>query len=105
MAELSPEQQAQISEARSQALATALEAFKKLDVDDNGEIERHEIQSLVASASSNLPNMANASEEKINEFIATFDQDNDGKIQQQEWLDFFGRLFDSLIPQGIQGNQ
>ena len=34
---------------------------------------------------------------KINEFLASFDTDGDGKIQKSEWLNFFGQLFDSVI--------
>ena len=38
---------------------------------------------------------------KINEFLASFDTDGDGKIQKAEWLQFFGNLFDSVIAAGL----
>ena len=34
---------------------------------------------------------------KIDQFIQIMDQDGDGKVQLNEWLDFCGNLFDSVI--------
>ena len=102
MAELSEEQNLQIAEARKQALAQALEAFNKLDLDGSGAIERSEIQELVRSSASGMMNGEGNNDQKINEFIETFDTDGDGAVQKQEWLDFFGRLFDSVIQTGME---
>ena len=51
-----------------------------------------------------LPEQASqaAREAKIKEFLDSFDTDGDGKIQKAEWLDFFGKLFDSVIAAGLQ---
>ena len=96
---LNEEQRQQIAAAREQALATAEEAFNKLDIDGNGEVDRSEVMTL-AKQGQGLP--AGTSEAKINEFFATFDADGDGKIQKSEWLNFFGQLFDSVIAQSTQ---
>ena len=44
---------------------------------------------------------AEAKEAKIKEFLDSFDADGDGKIQKEEWLAFFGNLFDSVIAAGL----
>ena len=100
---LSANDQQQIAQARQQALATAEEAFAKLDINGDGEVDRDEVKQL-ASSGMGLPDSADqaAKEAKINEFFASFDANGDGKIQKQEWLDFFGSLFDSVIQQGLQ---
>ena len=57
----------------------------------------------LAKAGTGLPE--DVSQAKIDEFFAQFDENNDGKIQRQEWIDFFGRLFDAVIAQGLDGAQ
>ena len=64
---LTPEQQTQINEARESALATADEAFGKIDEDDSGFIEREELTTLVQNASAHLPGQAGG--DKVTEFI------------------------------------
>ena len=100
---LDESQKQAIAAAKEQALSTALEAFKKLDINGDGEVDRSEIMALARSGQG-LPGGA-SSEEKINQFFETFDDNGDGKIQQQEWLDFFGNLFDSVISSGLEGAQ
>ena len=41
------------------------------------------------------------SEAEINQFISTFDTDGDGKVSKDEWLTFFGNMFDNVIAQGL----
>ena len=42
-----------------------------------------------------------AQEEKINEFMQTFDANGDGKVQLSEWLEFYGGIFDAVVSQGM----
>lgn len=42
-----------------------------------------------------------ADEDKIDEFIRTFDEDGDGMVSLDEFTTFFGKLFDSVIVQGL----
>ena len=99
---LSAADQEQIATARAAALAQAEEAFKKLDANDDGEVDRNEICAL---AGAGLPDGCDqeTKDKKIKEFLDSFDTDGDGKIQKAEWLNFFGQLFDSVIQAGLGG--
>lgn len=99
---LSDADREQIAVARTAALAQAEEAFGKLDINNDEEVDREEIMAL-ASQGMGLPEQANeaAKEKKIKEFLDSFDTDGDGKIQKSEWLAFFGQLFDSVIEAGL----
>ena len=101
---LSAADQEQIATARAAALAQAEEAFNKLDANGDGEVDRNEICAL---AGAGLPEGCDAAakEKKISEFLNSFDEDGDGKIQKAEWLNFFGQLFDSVIQAGLGGSQ
>merc|ERR1712150_236263 len=98
---LTEEQKSQISQKRAEALAQAEEAFRKLDLDGSGEIERNELQELARSSGSAI----GGGENDINDFINTFDTDGDGKVSLQEWLTFFGNMFDQVIAAGMAGGQ
>ena len=93
---LSQADQEQIRQAREAALAQAEDAFKKLDANNDGEVDRNEICQL---AGAGLPDGCDqeTKDKKIKEFLDSFDTDGDGKIQKAEWLNFFGQLFDSVI--------
>ena len=99
---LSDADQASIALARTAALAQAEVAFGKLDINGDGEVDRNEIMQL-AEQGQGLPDgaSAEAKEAKIKEFLDSFDADGDGKIQKEEWLAFFGNLFDSVIAAGL----
>ena len=100
---LSEADREQIAQARAAALTTAEEAFDKLDINSDGDVDRSEVAAL-AQQGVGLPDGANAAEKeaKIKEFFDNFDANGDGKIQKSEWLDFFGKLFDSVIEAGMQ---
>ena len=40
-------------------------------------------------------------EELVNEFIEKFNDDGDKQISKEEWLQFYGELYDSIIEMGI----
>ena len=98
---LTEEQKSTIAQKRAEALQQAEEAFNKLDLDGSGEIERNELEQLARSSASSM----GGGESDINDFIATFDTDGDGKVSRQEWLTFFGNMFDQVIAQGMAGGQ
>ena len=97
---LSQADQEQIAQARAAALTQAEEAFGKLDINGDGEVDRSEIMQL---AGDGLPAGCDQAtkDAKIKEFLDSFDADGDGKIQKSEWLAFFGNLFDSVISAGL----
>lgn len=103
---LTAEEQESIAAARAKALQTAQLAFEKLDLDGNGMIDRQEAQKLAASdelsgsiGGGNQP--VQDKEAKIQEFFDTFDEDKSGTIEKEEFLNFFGKLFDSVIQKGL----
>ena len=61
----------------------------------------------MALAGEGLPSSCDQAtkEAKIKEFLDSFDTDGDGKIQREEWLTFFGNLFDSVIAAGLGSAQ
>ena len=91
-----------IATERVKAMQKATEAFEQLDLDSNGLIERSEINK-VSQESLGIPATSDPAqrEAKIKEFFDTFDANGDGKISKEEWLDFFGKLFDSVIEAGL----
>ena len=86
-----------IAAAREQALNTAREAFAKLDVNGDGTVTKEELRGLASTSTDGLGANASEIESKLEEFVQTFDADGDGKVQLNEWLEFFGRLFDEVI--------
>ena len=95
---LTEEQKQTIAGKRAEALQQAEEAFNKLDLDGSGEIERNELEQLARQSASAI---GSGSDSDINDFIATFDTDGDGKVSRDEWLTFFGNMFDQVIAQGM----
>ena len=89
---------ASASEQRQAALQEAMAAFKGFDVDGDGSISRREVEQYVVKAFSpafggSLP--AGYAEAQVEEFFTTFDANQDGKIQVEEWMSFFGKLYDA----------
>ena len=78
---------------RSEALRNATTDFNKIDLDNSGELERHEIASLALQSGSSFGNL----DEEVNNFLSNFDSDGDGNVSFKEWLDYFGELFDTVI--------
>jgi len=83
---------ASASEQRQAALQEAMTAFKDFDVDGDGSISRQEVEKYVAQVFPGIS--AGYIEAQVDEFFATFDANQDGKIQVDEWMSFFGKLYD-----------
>ena len=96
---LTQEQKDEIATKRAEALKQAEDGYAKLDTNGDGVIDRDELKAMAKEAGQNLT--GGQMEAKIDEFLNTFDSNNDGVVSKQEWLDFFGNLFDAVIAQGL----
>ena len=96
---LTQEQKDEIATKRAEALKQAEDGYSKLDTNGDGVIDRDELKAMAKEAGQSLT--GGQMEAKIDEFLSTFDQNNDGVVSKQEWLDFFGNLFDAVIAQGL----
>ena len=91
-----------IARARAQSLAAAELDFDNLDINKDGEIDRNEVMKLALQGVRMFEAKdAVARDRKVDEFFHTFDTNGDGKIQKSEWLEFFAKLFDTVVQQGF----
>ena len=85
------------------ALENAEEAFKRLDRNGNGFIDKNDLrhirQEMNSDPTTNEANIEAFNEANIEALMQTCGNRSDGTIQLSDWLDFFGGLFDSMIPQ------
>lgn len=89
---------ATIAAARAEALTTAREAFQKLDLNGDGNVDKDELRQIALQAELGIGNVDAAEREaKIADFFQTFDANGDGKVQLSEWEAFFGNLFDTVV--------
>ena len=103
MDSLSAEERARIAEARALNMAACLEKFNLLDIDGSGSVSKAEISKL-ANDGIGIPEAVDPEtrEQKINELISRFDADGDGNISKDEWLNFFGSLYDALVEEAMR---
>lgn len=91
----------ELAESRLEALEKAGKAFDRIDINRNGEIERQEVSQMAKQGLGGLSRFAHLDdvtrEAKVDKFIQDFDSNHDGKIQRSEWLEFYGKLFDSVV--------
>ena len=99
MDSLTAEQQAVIAQKREDAIEEAKNAYDKLDTNGDGHIDRDELKAHATAAGAKLT--GGSSDADIDTFFQTFDANNDGVVSREQWLAFFGTLFDAFIKQGL----
>ena len=90
---LSEEQTAEVARIRGETLTQVGEEYDKLDSNGDGNVDRDELIAVARAQGQGK----NVPEEDLNTFFTTFDANGDGKVSRQEWLDFFGRMFDEQM--------
>ena len=80
-------------DSKTEALAQAEKIFADMDTNGDGQLDRAEL--IAAAKAGAFP--AGHDEAKLDEAIAQFDENGDGKISREEWLEFFGRMFDAVM--------
>ena len=97
MDQLTAEQTELIAAKRLEAIKEAEEAYDKLDTNGDGHIDRDELKAHAAAAGAKL----GTADADVDAFFSTFDANNDGVVSREEWLGFFGKLFDEVIRKGL----
>ena len=93
------------AEIRSQALRQAEMKFNQLDLNGDGTVDANELRQLAAAAGVDMDDTpeARAMRERMSaEFFGTFDSNGDGKVSKEEWLSYFGDLFDRTYNEKLQ---
>ena len=98
-------QQATIAAARKKAIDKAIVEFDKIDADKNQNIDREEVTKMFSAAFTASDNNEAALNEKINQLFDTFDSNKDGVISKDEWVTFFGEVFDKVLTEGLIAGQ
>ena len=99
MDNLTEEQKEVIAQKRAEAIEEAQTAYDKLDTNGDGHIDRDELIAHAKAAGAKLG--AGGSDQDVDQFFQTFDSNQDGVVSKEEWLDFFGKLFDDVIQKGL----
>ena len=87
--------------ARAEAMRDAEIAFVNIDANGDGTICFSEAERLIKDASI-LDKTADSNKTKLDAFFRSFDDNSDQSISKSEWLDFYGRLFDNIIENGLR---
>ena len=82
--------------ARAEALQNATLAFEELDVNGQGNLKYHEAEKLIRKISSSDSSLIGKHEDKVDAFQKSFDEESNQIISKNEWLSFYGKLFDSV---------
>ena len=86
--------------ARAEALRDATIAFDSVDTNGDGTIDYSEAEKLIKTCSF-MDKIEGNSDTKVNAFFKSFDDDGDKSISKNEWLIFYGKLFDNIIEDGL----
>ena len=92
---------ANVEKARAKAMRDAEIAFVNVDSDGNGTISFSEAERLIKD-SSYIDEPDESIKTKIEAFFSSFDKNRDNLVSKQEWLDFYGTLFDNIIIDGLK---
>ena len=74
----------------------AKEIFNRFDKDKSGFIEKDELRELLFTVSKQL-NLPILTEKEIEEGLKQLDNNNDGKLQFDEFLSFYEQLYEEVM--------
>ena len=74
----------------------AKEIFNRFDKDKSGFIEKDELRELLITVSEQL-NLPILTEKEIEEGLKQLDNNNDGKLQFDEFLKFYEQLYEEVM--------
>ena len=74
----------------------AKEIFNRFDKDKSGFIEKDELRELLITVSKQL-NLPILTEKEIEEGLKQLDNNNDGKLQFDEFLKFYEQLYEEVM--------
>ena len=93
-ASMSPEELEAYNNERAAVMQGSEEGFAKIDTNSDGILDRDELRSL---AKQGLPNQSSEQiEASCNKYFAMWDANHDGKVSKEEWLQFYGDMFDNV---------
>ena len=90
---MDPEAQAQIDQIRAETIASVSVQYDELDTNKDGSVDREELIAIARAQGGSH----NIDEAQLNDFFTQFDANGDGKVSKEEWINFFGRMFDEAM--------
>ena len=86
--------------ARTETLLKAAIAFDFVDINGDGTIVYSEAEKMIRS-SSLMNSIDGDTDTKVNAFLKSFVDAGVKTISKNEWLNFYGKLFDNVISNGL----
>ena len=84
---------AEVARIRAETLENVAKEFDQLDLDGNGMVDREELVEVAKRSGDS----SGVDSETLNGFFGQFDANGDGKVTKEEWLGFFGNMFDQAM--------